>query len=226
MIESCGGIHSPELNSSMPSTDIITLIKRRLQEPLPGLEAQIRMAPSKRFAIPDPPDPPIPAAVLILLIPAEDSWRFFLTERTHGVEHHQGQISLPGGALEKDESKKEAAIRETQEEMGIFETPEIIGQLSQMYIPLSGFEVMPFVGWLSARPKVEPHDVEVARVHEVTLTEFLTPECHKWEKRTFRSVEIDVPYFELDGVKVWGATAMILSEFRQVLREALSESKT
>ncbi len=107
--------------------------------------------------------------------------------------------------------------------MGISETPEIIGQLSQLHIPVSGFEVSPFVGWLSARPEVEPNNVEVARVHEVTLADFLATDCHKWEKRTFRSIEIEVPYFELDGVKVWGATAMILSEFRQVLQEALTE---
>ena len=199
------------------------MIGKRLQELLPGLEAQIRMAPSKRFAVPDPPDPLLPAAVLILLFPEDNSWRFFLTERTHGVEHHQGQISLPGGAREKDESLEEAAIRETQEEMGISETPEIIGQLSKLHIPVSGFEVSPFVGWLSVRPEVEPNNVEVARVHEVTLADFLATECHKWEKRTFRSIEIEVPYFELDGVKVWGATAMILSEFRQVLQEALTE---
>ena len=210
----------------MPAKDIIILIGKRLQELLPGLEAQIRMAPSKRFAVPDPPDPLLPAAVLILLFPEDNSWRFFLTERTHGVEHHQGQISLPGGAREKDESLEEAAIRETQEEMGISETPEIIGQLSKLHIPVSGFEVSPFVGWLLARPEVEPNNVEVARVHEVTLADFLATECHKWEKRTFRSIEIDVPYFELDGVKVWGATAMILSEFRQVLQEALTELRT
>ena len=210
----------------MPAKDIIILIGKRLQELLPGLEAQIRMAPSKRFAVPDPPDPLLPAAVLILLFPEDNSWRFFLTERTHGVEHHQGQISLPGGAREKDESLEEAAIRETQEEMGISETPEIIGQLSKLHIPVSGFEVSPFVGWLSVRPEVEPNNVEVARVHEVTLADFLATECHKWEKRTFRSIEIDVPYFELDGVKVWGATAMILSEFRQVLQEALTELRT
>jgi len=210
----------------MPAKDIIILIGKRLQELLPGLEAQIRMAPSKRFAIPDTPDPLLSAAVLILLFPDDESWRFFLTERTHGVEHHQGQISLPGGAREKDESLEEAAIRETQEEMGISETPKIIGQLSKLHIPVSGFEVSPFVGWLLARPEVEPNNVEVARVHEVTLADFLATECHKWEKRTFRSIEIDVPYFELDGVKVWGATAMILSEFRQVLQEALTELRT
>lgn len=210
----------------MSSLNIIALIRKRLQEPLPGLESQVRMSPSKRFTRPDLPDPLIPAAVIILLFPSEDSWRFFLTERTHGVEHHQGQISLPGGAWEKDESLEQAAIREMQEEMGISKAPEIIGRLSQQHIPVSGFEVSPFIGWLPERPDIDPHDLEVAHVHEVSFTEFLAPECHKWEKRTFRSIEIDVPYYELDGVKVWGATAMILSEFRQVLQEALAEIKS
>ncbi len=210
----------------MSSLNLIALISKRLQEPLPGLESQIRMSPSKRFTRPDPPNTPIPAAVLILLFPDEDSWQFFLTERTHGVEYHQGQISLPGGAREKDESLAEAAIRETQEEIGISETPEIIGQLSQLHIPVSGFEVSPFVGWLPNRPEINPHDAEVARVHEVTLAEFLAPESQKWEERTFQKVEFDVPYFELDGVKVWGATAMMLSEFRQVLQKVLAELKS
>ena len=205
---------------------IIQCLNTRLSEPLPGLEAQVRMSPSKRFARPDPPNTPIPAAVLILLFPDEDSWRFFLTERTLEVEYHQGQISLPGGAREKEESLAEAAIRETQEELGISETPEIMGRLSQLHIPVSGFEVSPFVGWVSDRPEIDPHDAEVAQVHEVTLAEFLAPECHKWEQRTFGETEIDVPYFKLDRVKVWGATAMILSEFRQILQEALAELKS
>ena len=63
-------------------------------------------------------------------------------------------------------------------------------------------------------------------MHEVSLAEFLAPECHKWEQRTFGETEIDVPYFKLDRVKVWGATAMILSEFRQILQEALAELKS
>ncbi|MFQ6607241.1 MAG: NUDIX hydrolase [Fidelibacterota bacterium] len=185
------------------------------------MQSQVRMSPSRRFAREEPLTPPLPAAVLILLFPEEDDWRFFLTERTQGVEHHRGQISLPGGTLERGESPLDTAIRETQEELGIQEKPEIIGQLSALHIPVSGFEVSPFVGWLGERPVLKPHLAEVARVHETTLVEFLDPECRKWEQRTFRGVDFDVPYFMLDGVKVWGATAMILSEFRQMLQEAL-----
>ena len=87
------------------------------------------------------------AAVLILLYPLKNNWYFYLTKRTNTVEHHKGQISLPGGMLEKGELSQNAAIRETYEELGI--KPQginIIGQLTPLHIPISGFNVFPFVG--------------------------------------------------------------------------------
>ena len=98
----------------------------------------------------------IPAAVLILLYPIKNKWHFFLTKRTNTVEHHKGQISLPGGMLEKGESHKEAAIRETFEELGVqSEDINIIGPLTPLYIPISNFKIFPFVGWLKSAPKLK-----------------------------------------------------------------------
>ena len=89
------------------------------------------------------------AAVLILLYPLKNNWYFYLTKRTNTVEHHKGQISLPGGMLEKGELSQNAAIRETYEELGI--KPHginIIGPLTPLHIPISGFNVFPFIGWI------------------------------------------------------------------------------
>ena len=97
---------------------------------------------------------------LILLYPLKNNWYFYLTKRTKTVEHHKGQISLPGGMLEKGELSQRAAIRETHEELGI--KPQginIIGALTPFYIPVSGFNVFPFVGWIAKMPKIKKNTI-------------------------------------------------------------------
>ena len=102
-----------------------------------------------------------PAAVLILLFPFEDEIQFFLTKRTEDVEHHKGQISLPGGIRENNESLHETALRETKEEVGIDSTKIIIsGSLTPFFIPVTGYIVHPFIGWCKEKPSTKIHDVE------------------------------------------------------------------
>jgi len=96
------------------------------------------------------------ASVLICLFPVNDNWSFFLTKRSNSVEHHKGQISLPGGMIEKGENPINAALRETNEEIGVqIKRVQIIGKLSSIYIPVSNFKVQPFVGFLNKKPKTE-----------------------------------------------------------------------
>ena len=158
------------------------------------------------------------AAVLILLYPLKNNWYFYLTKRTKTVEHHKGQISLPGGMLEKGESSQKGAIRETYEELGI--KPQginIIGALTPFYIPVSGFNVFPFVGWVAKRPKLEIQSKEVSKVFTPSVSSLMRPQNKKIKRSTMLGQKVEIPFFDLKNEMVWGATSMILSEFKSIL---------
>ena len=158
------------------------------------------------------------AAVLILLYPLNNNWYFYLTKRTKTVEHHKGQISLPGGMLEKGESSQKAAIRETYEELGIKPHGiKIIGALTPFYIPVSGFNVFPFVGWIAECPKLEIQSKEVSKVFTPSVSSLMSPQNKKIKRSTMLDQRIEIPFFELKHEMVWGATSMILSEFKSIL---------
>ena len=160
-----------------------------------------------------------PAAVLILLYPIEDKWHFFLTKRTDNVEHHKGQISLPGGMLEKGESHKEAAIRETFEELGVQSRDiNIIGPLTPLYIPISNFKIFPFVGWLKSAPKLNIQSKEVSKVFSPSIYSLTDPKTKKIKDSILLGKRVKIPFFNLKNEVVWGATSMILSEFKKILK--------
>jgi len=165
------------------------------------------------------------AAVLILLYPNDLDLAFPLTLRTLQVAYHKGQISLPGGACEPGESPVEAALRETEEELGPLGDPvELLGLLTPLFIPPSGFMVHPVVGYLPRRPVFRPAPLEVAEVLEATLSWLLDP-CHPGEEeREVDGARWRIPVFRLGNHAIWGATAMILAEFRAVVREVLASS--
>ena len=160
-----------------------------------------------------------PAAVLILLYPIEDKWHFFLTKRTDNVEHHKGQISLPGGMVEKGESHKEAAIRETFEELGVQSRDiNIIGPLTPLYIPISNFKIFPFVGWLKSAPKLNIQSKEVSKVFSPSIYSLTDPKTKKIKDSILLGQKVQIPFFNLKNEVVWGATSMILSEFKKILK--------
>ena len=160
-----------------------------------------------------------PAAVLILLHPIRDKWHFFLTKRTNNVEHHKGQISLPGGVLEKGESHKEAAIRETFEELGVQSRDiNIIGPLTPLYIPISNFKIFPFVGWIKSAPKLNIQSKEVSKVFSPSIYSLTDPKTKKIKDSILLGQKVQIPFFNLKNEVVWGATSMILSEFKKILK--------
>ena len=201
----------------------ISQLKSCFQDPLPGLEAQKKMALSHhRYpASWKREEDAISAAVLILLFPRKGEWSFVLTERSNQVEYHQGQVSLPGGAREKGETLQQTALRETQEELGL-DTNEvtILGELTPLFIPVSGFLVHPFVGWMDREPKLTPDPTEVESAHVVSLQQLLDESNIKEETWRLLDEEVRVPFFHLGNLKVWGATARILSEFREIIKRA------
>ena len=164
----------------------------------------------------------IPAAVLILLYPIKNKWHFFLTKRTNTVEHHKGQISLPGGMLEKGESHKEAAIRETFEELGVqSEDINIIGPLTPLYIPISNFKIFPFVGWINSTPDLKIQSKEVSKVFSPSILSLMDPQTKKVKDSILLGQKVKIPFFNLKNEVVWGATSMMLSEFKHILKGVL-----
>jgi 8-oxo-dGTP pyrophosphatase MutT (NUDIX family) len=210
--------------------DIIQITEKlnlRCQEKLPGKRAQQQLLARPRQPIPlsNTGEHAIPAAILILLhndVNNDNSIRFFLTERTHEVQYHKGQVAFPGGTWEEGEKLSETALRETHEEIGIKpEKVRIIGRLTPLFVSVTGFMIHPFIAALRSRSEPEPQPDEVKKVFSVHLEELLDPDSLKEEVRIIRDYTVDVPYFDLNGHKVWGATAMILAEFKACLEDIL-----
>jgi len=196
----------------------------RLINNLPGKDEQWRMrvTSDKSYNFDNTEEDAIQSAVLILLYEENGVICFTLTERTQTVEHHRGQISLPGGARETDEKLSSTAIRETQEEIGIYAYDvDLIGALSPLFVPVTGFIINPFVGIINANFDPQPAPEEVETVISVHVNELLNDDNELQEKRNLSGYDVNIPYFLLSGHKVWGATAMILSEFKTVLKEAM-----
>jgi len=135
--------------------------------------------------------------------------------RSDRLPNHRGEVSLPGGAIEPDEDGPiSAALRESHEELGVpTNAVTVWGTLSSLYIPPSNFRITPVVGLIDHAPVLRPNDAEVSAVITVTLRELLDPMLVVVEQWTLRGAEVRVPFFAIAGHKVWGATAMILSEF-------------
>jgi 8-oxo-dGTP pyrophosphatase MutT (NUDIX family) len=200
------------------------MIRAGLRRPLPGLDAQLRMAPNPRIGW-DPlkfPEGAINGAALLLVYPHDETLHVALTVRGSGLRNHTGQVSLPGGRVDAGETIEAAAVREAQEEIGVDPNNiELLGRLTPLHIPVSGFLLHPVVGFTSMRPAFQRAEWEVARIIEAPIAALSDPQVLRREIRTRivngRSIEVDVPYYDLDGEKVWGATAMVLAEFCAIL---------
>ena len=199
----------------------IEALTKMLSRDLPGKSAQRKMMITpNRFPIENQENEGIPASILLLLYPLGGKWFFFLTKRSQDLEHHKGQISFPGGVVEKNESKMNAAIRETNEEIGVNkDVIKIIGSLTPLYIPVSNFHISPYVGWTEEKPHTRVQDTEVKRVFSVSINDLVLEKNLKTKKDFFSNKSVKVPYFDLNGETVWGATSMILSEFKFILRD-------
>ena len=203
-------------------------IRHALSLPRPGLRGQQLMAPGYRPLDQKSYDEGSKtcrrAAVLLLLYPRGGQLYTVLTQRRHDLPDHPGQIAFPGGSRDGQETVAQTALREAQEEVGVEpDRVEVLGRLTHIYIPPSHFCIQIVVGYAAEPPAWRPNPDEVEALIEVPISRFLDPAA-----RQIAQVERDgrvwaVPYFDLDGHKVWGATAMALGEFVTLLREALPE---
>lgn len=203
---------------------LINNLKKRLKAELPGAEAQYKLAPLNRKK-PQPigelaTDYRKSAVMILLCLDAELNWYIPLIERMAYEGVHSAQISFPGGKHEDyDVDLKQTALRECDEEIGL-NNIELLGELSDLYIPVSKFLVKPFIGLnLEPNPVFKPQPREVNRVLHLPLNKLLEDKIIEWgDVPAQNGMRINVPYIGLESKKIWGATAMILSELREVLR--------
>lgn len=169
--------------------------------------------------------PARPASTLLAIYPdADGNLVVPLTVRHARLRAHAGEVSLPGGALDPaDASRQAAALREAWEEIGLEPSRvTILGALDDVWIPVSNFELRPFVGAVSPRPALVPHDAEVASIVELPLSALFDPDVVGEEEFESRGFRLRAGAYRYGGVRVWGATALTLGMFAHVLETAMT----
>jgi 8-oxo-dGTP pyrophosphatase MutT (NUDIX family) len=198
----------------------IEKLRRKLTDTLPGLESHIKMAPEHRadelFNVNKDDFNPRLSAVLIILFHEDEKLKIVFIRRSEYVGIHSGQIAFPGGRYEKyDEDLRTTALREVEEEIGIkADAVQILGHLTDLYIPPSNFMVRAYIGYLNEKPVFDIDDREVQEVLVLDFEHFKHPDVIKVrEFKTHNSNRLtNAPYFDVEGAVIWGATAMILTE--------------
>jgi 8-oxo-dGTP pyrophosphatase MutT (NUDIX family) len=200
---------------------LLILLEQRLQGDKPGFDAQLKMTPRPRPGqrrYDEVEGACAKAGVLVLLYPWKRSLCLALTRRTEQVRHHQAQISFPGGRQEAGEDLIQTALRETQEELGVQpDAIRVLGMLTPLYIPPSKTCIHPVVATLWERPEFVRSPEEVEEVIEVPLAHLRDPMNRHEEVWTIRGIPVRVPFYLFKGNKIWGATAMVLAEFLELL---------
>lgn len=216
------------MKNSLPSLPyFIDELQAQLKKPLPGEAVHRQMEPATRrnFGINwNHTEAPRKSAVLILLFPdGQDIKTIFIQRNTYdGV--HSGQIAFPGGRYEIfDKNLVNTALRETEEEVGVSQKViNPIGQLTEIYIPPSNFDVLPVIGWMAEAPilKIDPKEVTSAFCVSISA---LTDPASRSNKEVMLANQqrLEVPCFTIDGKIIWGATSMILNEFTEIVSPIL-----
>src|SRR6478609_824762 len=204
--------------------ELVSKLEPRLKLPLPGALAHepIRAVPAGGIA----PNfehklPPKPGSVLILLYPENGSIKFPLTKRQTYAGAHSDQVSLPGGKTEPGEIYIDTALREAEEEIGIDRSQvTVIGALSNFFVIPSNFMIVPVIAHSAIKPVFKPDPFEVARIITGDLFDLIDEDAVK-EKEILAAgkYRMNAHYFDIENEVVWGATAMMLNEFRLILRE-------
>ncbi|MEX0996715.1 MAG: CoA pyrophosphatase [Flavobacteriaceae bacterium] len=196
---------------------------------LPGEEVQLKMAPIERLQelknLAQSQNNASKAGVMALFYPnkqQETNLILILRKTYKGV--HSGQVGFPGGRFEpQDGNLTVTALRETEEEIGVPKSEiQVVKKLTEMYIPPSNFIVQPFMGFVENYPQFKAQPSEVEALIEIPLTHFLDDKVIVTKTLTTSyAIDIEVPAYHLNNHVVWGATAMILSEVRHMLKGAL-----
>jgi 8-oxo-dGTP pyrophosphatase MutT (NUDIX family) len=212
--------------------DAVERLEAAFTRPLPGDAAQDALAPMPRREWPAGFNPARirNAAALLLVYPwstsnaeigktsKNDDAHIVLTVRADTLERHGGQVSLPGGVVDPGETFEQAALREAHEEVALpLDGARVLGALTPLDIPVSGFRLHPIVAVRAARPALRPADGEVARILEPALDELLDADCVRATERMRDGRTLMIPAFHVRDHEIWGATAMVLAEFLTLL---------
>ncbi len=212
---------------SIDFNSFVSGLKGRLEMALPGAAAHepMRATPSGKLK----PDfqhklPPRPGSVLILLYPDGGTIKFPLTKRAEYNGAHSGQVSFPGGKSEGNETRTETALREGEEEIGVRPGDiTVIGKLTDFFVIPSNFIITPVVAYQSVRPAFRPDPYEVVRILECNVEDILSETAIQTKEIIAAKVyQLMAPHFIVENEIVWGATAMMLNEFRLVVKDVLS----
>lgn len=204
--------------------EAIHRIKERISKPLPGKNAQLKMSPQpvdeRRFDLLTPKSHR-KGAVLLMIYPEGNQAFFPLIKRPNYPGVHGGQIALPGGKMDPtDADLIYTALREAEEEVAI--NPQkvtVLGSLTDLYIPASNFLVKPVIAFSEEIPDFVPEAREVQQILPTPLLSLFDKGILMRKKLIVnQGLELDTPYFEIQKEMVWGATAMILSEFLEILQ--------
>jgi len=204
----------------MRFADAVDKLEAAFTRELPGEAAQNRLAPIPRREWPTGFNPARirNAAGLLLLYPVDGDAHVVLTVRADTLGRHGGQVSLPGGVVDPGETFEQAALREAHEEIALpLDGVRVIGALTPLDIPVSGFRLHPLVAVRSSRPALRPADGEVARILEPAVDELLDASCVRSTERVREGRTLTIPAFHIRDHEIWGATAMVIAEFLALL---------
>lgn len=195
-------------------------LQKKLSEERPGIKAQKLMMPEGRIISPKHNVNPIQSAVLLAIYVDNNSLKFPLIRRPIYNGSHSGQMALPGGKFEKsDIDLTNTALRESYEEIGIKPADvEVLGSLTNLYIPVTNMHVKPIVGFLNKTPNFKIDKNEVDKLFTIHINDLIKPAYKTKETWDLKGNNVEVPFYNLQKQKVWGATAMILSEFEQIIK--------
>ena len=203
-------------------SDFSNHIEKILKQELPGARSHIKMIPPGRDLDVKKDDKSRVrySSVLFLLFPYKGEIYTCLTKRNSAMKNHPGQISFPGGKIEEGESPELTALREAEEEVGISpDKVKILGRLSELYVHVSKFSISPYVGWVDEKPEFILNKDEAEKLILFPIQEFAkNPKLAHMELETVTG-SLVVPYYPFEGEVVWGATAMIIAEFFDLLTE-------
>ena len=209
----------------MPTNFInfIEQLQNKLTKDIPGIKAHKLMMPEGREFKPNYSITPIKSAVLIVLYENKGQILFPIIKRPIYNGSHSGQMALPGGKFEESDIHLiNTALRETEEEIGInIRDITILGSLSELYIPVTNIKVLPVLGYLKTTPKYILDNREVNALFEININDLINPLTKKKETRDIKGIHFDIPFYDLQNQKVWGATAMMLSEFEQIIKDLI-----
>ena len=201
-------------------------LKHKLTGPLKGMNSHLKMAPKHRISDYMNEQKMVvnaqKSAVMILFFQEDNVLKMIVIRRSVYVGIHSGQIAFPGGRYEEEDGDvRVTALREIEEEIGISEEKiEIIGRLSDIYVPPSNFLISVFVGHLAEKPQYKIDEREVDEVIEIPFSDFFKPYVIKQKDFYVNSIKAvsNAPYFDVTNAEIWGASAMVICELLDILK--------